>query len=234
MIAKIPSLTFSKLIARVFARWNFLYNYDINNFGEVKNNACLLCIFVSISFNRHVVLYLCISPYKNEISVSHRIKHKQIVISMPSDDLTSGFAKIIMYEWKMYFPCLLMLSETHNLIIITCMLTTFPLRHVAEYLFNPLRLRVINFELWLFLRYWSLNSSHGYPTELQLKIILCNLTFLWYTGACVIRYVERIEDRLSGIWKGTAITIQIQKFRFEGKSKNRNFPLFIIIWRREI
>lgn len=76
----------------------FFYNYDINNFGEVKNNACLLCIFVSISFNRHVVLYLCISPYKNEISVSHRIKHKQIVISMPSDDLTFGFAKIIMYE----------------------------------------------------------------------------------------------------------------------------------------
>lgn len=139
MIAKIPSLTLSKLIARVFARWNFFYNYDINNFGEVKNNACLLCIFVSISFNRHVVLYLCISPYKNEISVSHRIKHKQIVISMPSDDLTFGFAKIIMYEWKMYFPCLLMLSETHNLIIITCMLTTFSTASCCWVFIQPLK-----------------------------------------------------------------------------------------------
>lgn len=58
----------------------------------------MLVCYVSLSVYKLIVMSYFISPYKNEISVSHRIKHKQIVISMPSDDLTFGFAKIIMYE----------------------------------------------------------------------------------------------------------------------------------------
>ena len=58
----------------------------------------MLACYVSLSVYHLIAMSCCISAYKNEISVSHRIKNKQIVISMPSDDLTFGFAKIIMYE----------------------------------------------------------------------------------------------------------------------------------------
>lgn len=58
----------------------------------------MLVCYVSLSVYHLIAMSCCISAYENEISVSHRIKNKQIVISVPSDDLTFGFAKIIMYE----------------------------------------------------------------------------------------------------------------------------------------
>lgn len=58
----------------------------------------MLVCYVSLSVYHLIAISCCISVYKNEISVSHRIKNKQIVISVPSDDLTFGFAKIIMSE----------------------------------------------------------------------------------------------------------------------------------------
>ena len=58
----------------------------------------MLVCYVSLSVYHLIAMSCCISAYKSEISVLHRIKNKQIVISMPSDDLTFRFAKIIMYE----------------------------------------------------------------------------------------------------------------------------------------
>lgn len=59
----------------------------------------MLVCHVSLSVYHFIIaMSCCISAYKNKISVSHRIKNKQIVISVPSDELTFGFAKIIMYE----------------------------------------------------------------------------------------------------------------------------------------
>lgn len=57
----------------------------------------MLVCYVSLSVYHLIAMSWCISEYKNEISVSHRIKNKQLVISVPSDQLTFGFAKIIMY-----------------------------------------------------------------------------------------------------------------------------------------
>ena len=50
----------------------------------------MLVCYVSLSVYHLIAMSCCISVYKNETSVSHRIKNRQIVISMPSE--------IIMYE----------------------------------------------------------------------------------------------------------------------------------------